>query len=75
MNNNYNYIQRDNEYIDSLIDKYTEVYGSNSEKVKELEAMKKQNEKFQKATSLKKEEIFNMDENQISELLKKMNLD
>ena len=37
--------------------------------------MKKQNEKFQKATSLKKEEIFNMDENQISELLKKMNLD
>ena len=73
MNNNY--IQRDNEYIDSLIDKYTEVYGSNSENVKELEAMKKQNEKFQKATSLKKEEIFNMDENQISELLKKMNLD
>jgi chromosome segregation ATPase len=71
MNNNY--IQKDNEYIDSLIDKYNEVYGNDNEKVKELEEMKRRNEQFQKACQLNKEEIFNLDDSQLADLLKNMN--
>ena len=70
MNNNY--IQKDNEYIDSLIDKYTEVYGSDNEKVKELEEMKKYNERFMKTVKLKKEELFNLNDSQLSDMLKNL---
>ena len=70
MNNNY--IQKDNEYIDSLIDKYTEVYGSDNEKVKELEEMKKYNERFMKTIKLKKEELFNLNDSQLSDMLKNL---
>ena len=70
MNNNY--IQKDNEYIDSLIDKYTEVYGNDNEKVKELEEMKKYNERFIKTVKLKKEELFNLNDSQLSDMLKNL---
>ena len=70
MNNNY--IKKDNEYIDSLIDKYTEVYGNDNEKIKELEEMKKYNERFQKTVKIDKEELFKLNDSQIADMLKKM---
>ena len=71
MNNNY--IKKDNEYIDSLIDnKYTEVYGNDNEKIKELEEMKKYNERFQKTVKIDKEELFKLNVSQIADMLKKM---
>ena len=69
---NNNYIKKDNEYIDSLIDKYTEVYGNDNEKIKELEEMKKYNERFQKTVKIDKEELFKLNDSQIADMLKKM---
>lgn len=68
------YHKTDNEYIDSLIDKYKEVYGENSEKIKELEEMKKYNERFLNASKLKKEEIFKLDHSQLTDLLKGLDM-
>lgn len=69
---NNNYIKKDNEYIDSLIDKYTEIYGNDNEKIKELEKMKKYNERFQKTVKIDKEELFKLNDSQIADMLKKM---
>ena len=66
------YHKTDNEYIDSLIDKYKEVYGEDCEKIKELEKMKKYNEKFLKTANLKKEELFKLDHSQLTDLLKNL---
>ena len=68
------YHKTDNEYIDSLIDKYKEVYGENNEKIKELEEMKKYNERFLNASKLKKEEIFKLDHSQLTDLLKTLDI-
>ena len=68
------YHKTDNEYIDSLIDKYKEVYGENCEKIKELEKMKKLNERFLKASKLKKEELFKLDHSQLTDLLKNLDI-
>jgi len=68
------YHKTDNEYIDSLIDKYKEVYGENSPKIKELEEMKKYNERFLNASKLKKEELFKLDHSQLSDLLKDLDI-
>ena len=68
------YHKTDNEYIDSLIDKYKEVYGEKSEKIKELEEMKKYNERFLNASKLKKEEIFKLDHSQLTDLLKGLDI-
>lgn len=68
------YHKTDNEYIDSLIDKYKEVYGENCEKIKELEKLKKLNEKFLNTTKLKKEELFKLDHSQLADLLKNLDI-
>ena len=68
------YHKTDNEYIDSLIDKYKEVYGEKSEKIKELEEMKKYNERFLNASKLKKEELFKLNHSQLTDLLKDLDI-
>ena len=68
------YHKTDNEYIDSLIDKYKEVYGEDCEKIKQLEEMKKYNERFLNATKLKKEELFKLDHSQLTDLLKDLDI-
>ena len=68
------YHKTDNEYIDSLIDKYKEVYGENCDKIKELEEMKKYNQRFLNASNLKKEELFKLDHSQLSELLQNLDI-
>ena len=68
------YHKTDNEYIDSLIDKYKEVYGEDCEKIKQLEEMKKYNERFLNASKLKKEELFKLDHSQLTDLLKDLDI-
>ena len=62
------------EYLDSLIKKAKELYGEDHVKVKELEKIKKYNEKFLNATKLNKEEIFKMDHTQLTQLLQSLNI-
>ena len=68
------YHKTDNEYIDSLIDKYKEVYGEDCDKIKELEEMKKYNQRFLNASNLKKEELFKLDHSQLTDLLKNLDI-
>ena len=68
------YHKNANEYIDSLIKKTKEVYGEGHAKVKELEKIKKYNEKFLNTVKLKKEEIFKLDHSKLTQLLQSLNI-
>ena len=70
---NKNHIKTEDEYIDNLKEQIKETGLNEEEQQKKLEELKKENKKTMEALKLSKEDISNLDENQLREKIKKFN--
>ena len=70
---NKNHTKTEDEYIDNLKEQIKETGLNEEEQQKKLEELKKENKKTMEALKLSKEDISNLDENQLREKIKKFN--